>query len=315
MSNEVVMIDKISSIFLAGPPLVFAATGEQVTEQDLGGAVIHCEISGCADYKANDEFEALEITKDVMSTLNMNLYIDECRHVEEPFYDPKDFSVLQFARNSNGCLFIQQILSRIVDGSRFHEYKPSFGASILTGYARINGILVGILANNGYFTPEGCLKGCNFVSLCNQRGIPLIFFQDILSSKSKSTTLLIKYKAELMAAVATACVPKITLLIGNSFGTGNYAMCGRSMAPRFLFRWPNSKLFIEDLDFLGEEITNKDQLKQFELERSCYYGSARLWDDGVILPQDTRSVLSLALNACLTHKQVSRGSDRNVLRM
>lgn len=322
MSNEVVMIDKISSIFLAGPPLVFAATGEQISEQDLGGASVHCKISGCADYMVKNEIEALEITKDIMSTLNMKVFINEHMNIEEPIYDIKDLSILQFARNDNGCLFIKQILSRVVDGSRFHEYKPYFGTSILTGYARINGILVGILANNGSFTPDGCLKGSNFVSLCNERGIPLIFFQDIMENNSKDETQLIKYISQLMTVVATAHVPKITILIGNSFGAGHYAMCGRSMSPRFLFRWPDSKLCIGDFydkemhqNFNEKEIKNNNALNHYEFEKSSYYGSARLWDDGVVLPQDTRSVLSLALNACLTHKQILCGSVQSVLRM
>ena len=313
MANEVVMVDKIGTIFLAGPPLVYAAIGQTISDQDLGGATVHCDVSGCADYKASDEIEAIEHTKDIMSTLNMDVYIDEHRRVEDPFYDVADLSVLSIARDEFNRLDIRKILSRIIDGSRFNEYKPTFGKELLTGFAHLNGILVGIVANNGPFTPEACLKGSNFVMLCNDRGIPIIFLQDILSTRDDVlNTELIKYQSGLMATVATSQVPKITLIMGKSFGVGNYSMCGRSMSPRFLFMWPTAEISIYETETMQQ---HSDQCKDIDNESQCYYSSSRLWDDGVILPEETRHVLSLALNACLMHHKVEKSSHKNVLRM
>ena len=311
MANEVVMVDKIGTIFLAGPPLVYAAIGQKISDQDLGGAVVHCEVSGCADYKATDEIDGLERTKDIMATLNMEVFLDQNRHIEDPFYDQKDLSVLSIMRDDEDRLDVRKILSRLVDGSRFHEFKPFYGTEILTGFARVSGVLIGIVANNGKFTPQSCLKGSNFVTLCNERGIPIIFLQDIQIDEGNGTEL-IKYQSQLMASVATSKVPKITLIMGRSFGVGNYSMCGRSMGPRFLFLWPTAEISIEQKEVMRE---NVEQYTDVDTEANCYYGSSRLWDDGIILPEDTRNVLCLALNACLMYKKVERSSSKNVFRM
>lgn len=316
MANEVVMVDKIGSIFLAGPPLVHAAIGQVITEEDLGGATVHCEASGCADYKAKDEHEAIELMKDVLSTLNLTDYLVQDSIVEEPFFEPGDLSLLSVMRDGEGKLDIYKILSRILDGSRFHEFKPTFGVEIVTGFARVNGILVGVVANNGMFTPKACLKASNFVSLCDERGIPIVFFQDIVKDKdNERTTELIKYQSELMSYVATSKVPKITFLIGSSFGVGNYSMCGRSMNPRFLYSWPTASISIDDIESTKAYIEDDDQMKKFENQTSCFYGSSRVWDDGVILPVDTRKILSLSLVASMTHKEPTKSSDKNVVRL
>jgi len=324
MANEVVMVDKIGTIFLAGPPLVYAAIGEQISDQDLGGAVVHCEVSGCADYKATDEYEAIEYTKDIMSTLNMDKYYKESKHIEEPFYEIKDLSLLSLLRDEGNKLYTRKILSRILDGSRFHEYKPSFGGELITGFARLNGILIAVLANNGCLSEQACLKGTNFVNLCDERGIPMLFLQDIMRHETEVNNIkLIKFQSELMSAVATSKVPKITLIIGNSYGIENYVMCGRSMGPNFLFLWTTSNILFSkysskhDLHDTVEQIESYESNDENEIlnEDSCYYSSARLWDDGVILPEDSRKVLSLALQACITYKKVGKSSDKSVVRM
>lgn len=314
MANEVVMVDKVGSIFLAGPPLVQAAIGEIISEEDLGGASVHCDVSGCADYKAKDEIEGIETMKDVMSTLNIPSFLQQDTFIEDPFYEEKDLSILSVMRDEDGKLDIKKILSRIVDGSRFQEYKPTFGGEIIAGFARLNGILVGVVANNGSFTPKACLKASNFVSLCDERGIPIIFFQDIIKHEDNNkNTELIKFQSELMACVATTQVPKLTIIMGKSFGVGNYAMCGRSMSPRFLYLWPTASISAEE--DLSEYAENEEQRKKLEEQSSCFYSSSYIWDDGVILPSDTRKVLSLSLVASITHKQCDRSSDKNVLRL
>lgn len=317
MANEVVMVDKIGTIFLAGPPLVYAAIGQQISDQDLGGATVHCDVSGCADYKASDEVEALEMLKDVMSTLNVETHLNEkTSAVEDPFYDQRDLDVLSIARDSNGRLYIRSILSRVVDGSRFHEYKPTYGVELLTGFAHVNGILVGIVANNGMFTPQACLKGSNFVSICNERGIPIVFLQDISKDHDEGKNPeLIKYQSEFMSAVATSKVPKITIVLGDSFGVGNYIMCGRSMGPRFLYLWPTAKISLDHTENMKENSTFYGEQDQIDNSISCYYGSGRIWDDGVILPEKTREYLTLSLTASLMYKNVDKSSQRNVLRM
>ena len=315
MANEVVVVDEIGTIFLAGPPLVYAAIGEQVSDQDLGGAVVHCEVSGCADYKASNEMEALEYTKDIMSTLNMDIYLQKSRHVEEPIFDSEDLLLLALLRDSKGRLKMRQILSRVIDGSRFHEYKPNYGKEIITGYARVSGILVGIIANDGRFSPQSCLKASNFVSICSERGIPLVFFQDIVKSfDDSSATKLIKHQAELMSYVATASVPKITFIIGKSSGVENYAMAGRSMSPNFLYLWPTSEIICDQYMTSGNDVDSTGNQSKNHNKNNPYYSSSRIWDDGVILPKDTRKILSLSLTACLTYKKRSK-SEINVVRM
>lgn len=306
MSNQVVMVNQIASIFLAGPPLVHAAIGQRISEQDLGGATVHCDVSGVADYKAKDELESIEVAKDVMSTLNLEVYLDEQKHVEEPFYSVEELSILSVSRDEQLRLDIPNILARLVDGSRFHEYKPTFGTELVTGFARLNGILVGIVANYGAFSANACLKGTNFVTLCHQRGTPIIFLQDITGNVDDP--MLIKPMSQLMSSVAVSTVPKITLILGNSYGVGNYAMCGRSMNPRFLFMWPSSRISIENLENLQQ---GEEGCEDIVEQSDCYYSSGRVWDDGVVLPQHTRQVLTLALNACLIHKPIEKLSNES----
>ena len=179
MANQVVMVDKIASIFLAGPPLVYAAIGQRISDQGLGGASVHCDVSGVADYKAVDELDAIETAKDIMSTLNMDVYVEEADHVEEPFFDAADLAVLSVHRDDDNRMDARGILSRVVDGSRFHEFKPTWGSELITGFARVHGVLVGVVANNGAFTSDACQKGANFVTMCHQRGTPILFLQHI----------------------------------------------------------------------------------------------------------------------------------------
>ena len=318
MANEVVMVDKIGTIFLAGPPLVQAAIGQQISEEDLGGATVHCEVSGCADYKSKDEYDAIDTMKDVMSTLNLTEYLSPDVE-EEPFFDVADLSPLSVYRDSEGKLNTRRILSRIVDGSRFHEYKPTYGVEVVCGFVRLGGILCGVVASNGRVTSQSCLKASNFVCLCDERGIPLVFLQDILKDDTaEQTTALVKYQAELMSYVATTEVPKITVIMGDSFGVGNYAMCGRSMSPRFLFTWPTARVSIDSVENMREETTSNisdGTEHNIDKESSPVYGSSRLWDDGVIMPKDTRQVLIQSLVASMTHKETPKSAMKNVIRL
>jgi len=317
MANEVVMVDKIGTIFLAGPPLVQAAIGQLVSEEALGGATVHCEVSGCADYKAKDEHDAIETMKDVLSTLNLTEFLPELSFVEDPHYDEQELSILSVARDAEGKLDTRKILARIVDGSRFHEYKPTYGEEIVCGFARMGSMLVGVVANNGKFSPQSCLKASNFVCLCDERGIPLIFLQDILKDETAEKSIeLVKFQAELMSYVASSKVPKLTVIMGNSFGVGNYAMCGRSMSPRFLYSWPAARVCIDDVtDMMTSFEDDEESRDRLGKESSSLYGSSRLWDDGVILPKDTRNVLIQSLIASMTHKETTKSADKSVVRL
>ncbi|XP_066932528.1 methylcrotonoyl-CoA carboxylase beta chain, mitochondrial-like [Clytia hemisphaerica] len=317
MANEVVMVDKIGTIFLAGPPLVHAAIGQQITEEALGGATVHCEVSGCADYKAKDEIDAIDTMKDVLSTLNLPEFLPKLSFVEDPFFNEEDLSILSVKRDADGKLDTKKIVARIVDGSRFHEYKPTYGREIICGFARLGSMLVGVVANDGRFTPQSCLKASNFVCLCDERGIPLVFLQDILKVENAETAIeLIKYQAELMSYVATTQVPKITIIMGNSFGVGNYAMCGRSMSPRFLFSWPTARVSIHSVDDMKQTINNDEKhLQRLEREVTSVYGSSRIWDDGIVLPKDTRQALIQSLTASMMHKETKKSSNKNVVRL
>lgn len=317
MANEVVMVDKIGTIFLAGPPLVHAAIGQIISEEALGGATVHCEVSGCADYKARNEYDAIETMKDVLSTLNMEEYLPKLSFVEDPFYNQDDLSLLSVMRDEEGRLNTFKILSRIVDGSRFHEYKPTYGVEIVCGFARLGSILVGVVANNGRFTPQACLKASNFVCLCDERGIPLIFLQDILKTdEAEKSVELIKFQSEMMSYVATTNVPKLTIIMGDSFGVGNYAMCGRSMSPRFLFTWPTARVCIDYIDDVKIAFGNNEKAKnRLDDQYTAIFSSSRIWDDGVILPKDTRQTLILALTAAMTHKETPKSADKNVVRL
>ncbi|KAK2908192.1 methylcrotonoyl-coenzyme A carboxylase 2 isoform X1 [Channa argus] len=320
MTEEAVMVHRIGTIFLGGPPLVKAATGEEVTPEDLGGARLHAEVSGCIDHFAWEEEEAYNCTRNIISTLNFQLPEDEeedegmtrkRKTEEEPLYSSEE--LLGLAPQSYGySLDVKMVISRLVDGSRFQEFKARYGTTLITGFAKIHGHLVGIVANNGELLYQAALKGSHFIQLCDQRDIPLLFLQNTapaaaptLSTKQAETNSnRLKAQGSMMSAVACAAVPKITVVIGGSHGADSYAMCGRAFDPNFLFLWPNARVSVTAPGHAGsllptdgeEEEEQRKQLaddlnRTLKDESSAFYGSARLWDDGVILPQKTRKVL------------------------
>ncbi len=324
MADQSIMVKNQATIFLGGPPLVKAATGEVVTAEALGGADIHCRQSGVADYLAENDSHALEIARSVVGYLNRTKPQTVQRIAsQEPLYDCAELNgiVPVQARKPYDC---REIIARIVDGSEFDEFKALFGTTIVCGFAHLYGYPVGIIANNGILFAESALKATHFIELCNTRNIPLIFLQNItgfmVGSKYEAAGIA-KDGAKMVLAVANALVPKFTVIVGGSFGAGNYAMCGRSFDPRFLWSWPNARISVMG----GEQAANvladvhrdkyekqgvnwsadeQEQFKktlqqQFEDEGNPYYASARLWDDGVILPADTRKVLGLSLSAAL----------------
>ncbi|KTF98450.1 hypothetical protein cypCar_00002099 [Cyprinus carpio] len=306
MSEEAVIVHRIGTIFLGGPPLVKAATGEEVSPEDLGGARLHSEVSGCVDHFAAAENEAYEFTRNIISTLNYELPEEDSAQVEEPLYNVDDLMGLA-PRCYNHSMDVRLVVSRLTDGSRFQEFKARYGTPLLTGFARIEGHQVGIVANNGELTYEASLKGSHFVQLCDQRDIPLIFLQNTApepahtfsQTKAESNTNRLKAQGSMMSAVACASVPKITVVIGGCHGGDSYAMCGRAFDPNFLFLWPNARVSIlapghsDAFVQTEEEITQINEM--LEEESSAFFSTARLWDDGVILPQDTRKVLSKCL--------------------
>ncbi|XP_073449865.1 methylcrotonoyl-CoA carboxylase beta chain, mitochondrial-like [Aquarana catesbeiana] len=313
MAEETIMVDRIGTIFLAGPPLVKAATGEDVSAEELGGAKLHSRVSGCVDHFAATEQEAYSCARLIISTLNFDPPPDGCADFEDPLYDTRELAGLA-PRDYSCTLDIKLILSRLVDGSKFLEFKADYGTTLVTGFAAIEGYLVGIVASNGALAHDAALKGSHFVQLCNQRNIPLLFLQNTTSqeplplslSKAEVLTNRLKAQASMMASVACASVPKITLVVGGCHGGESFAMCGRSFEPNFFFLWPNARIGLVDADCAppsrleegdrsedGEEFTAL--LTRLKEESSAFYSSARLWDDGVILPEDTRQVLSKCL--------------------
>lgn len=326
MADESVIVKKQGTIFLGGPPLVKAATGEEVSAEDLGGADLHCKTSGVTDHYAQNDEHALEIARNIIlscesPTINSNT---AATVGDAPLYDPMEIYGI-VGTNLKKTFDVRQVIARLVDGSRFQEFKALFGTTLVTGFAHLQGIPVGIVANNGILFGESAQKGAHFVELCSQRKIPLLFLQNItgfmVGSKSEAGGIA-KHGAKMVNAVACAKVPKVTLLIGGSFGAGNYGMCGRAYSPRFLFAWPNSRISVmggeqaanvlatvakDAKQKKGQSLTAEQEaairdpiLSQFEKESSPYYSSARLWDDGVIKPEDTRRVLGIALQAAIT---------------
>lgn len=324
MSDESVIVGNQATIFLAGPPLVKAATGEVVTAEALGGADVHCRISGVADHYANNDEHALKIVRRIVSNLNyqkknfLNL-----REVRDPLFNPEEmYGVIP--SDPRYPFDVREIIARIVDGSEFDEFKAQYGKSIICGFAHLYGMPIGIIANNGILFPDSALKATHFIELCCQRSISLIFLQNItgfmVGSKYEAEGIA-KHGAKLVTAVACANVPKLTVIIGGSYGAGNYAMCGRAYDPRFLWMWPNARIAVMG----GEQAANvlaqvarekkerlnqiwssseEDTLKapilaQYAEKSHAYYSSARIWDDGVIDPIDTRKVLGLGLSAAL----------------
>lgn len=321
MSDESIIVKGNGTIFLAGPPLVKAATGEEVTAEELGGADVHTSQSGVADHFAEDENEALRMVRNVVENLGpRELAPSASVAPEAPAHDVDD--LLGLIPNDNRTPFdIKEIIARIVDGSRFHEFKSRYGTTLVCGFAHIHGHKVGIVANNGILFSESSLKGAHFVELCGQRGIPLVFLQNItgfMVGKAYEAGGIAKDGAKLVTAVSCVNVPKLTVIIGGSHGAGNYGMCGRAYDPRFLFMWPNSRISVmggpqaadvlttvkqdqrvrESLPaMVGEELESfrAPILEKYETEGSPYYSTARLWDDGIIDPRDTRDVLGLCL--------------------
>lgn len=323
MSDENVIVKETGTIFLGGPPLVKAATGEVVTAQELGGADVHTGVSGVCDHFAEDDADALNITKDIVNNLNMQQKNIDAGDYDEPLYAPEElYGVIP--KDNRIPFDIKEVILRLVDGSNIHEFKENYGTTIVTCFAKICGMPVGIIANNGILFSESSLKAAHFVELCDQRKIPLLFIQNItgfMVGKEYENGGIAKDGAKLVTAVSNARVPKITLVVGGSHGAGNYGMCGRAYQPRFMWTWPNSKISVmggeqaanvlwtvkkDQLEKKGEKITEKMEkefkqplLDKYEKESSAYYATARLWDDGIIDPKDTRRVLALSLETCL----------------
>ena len=325
MSDESIIVKGNGTIFLAGPPLVKSATGEEVTAEDLGGADLHTRESGVADHYAEDEPEALRMVRNVIENLNVKPKQRlDVEVVEEPKYDVEE--LMGIIPDDNRTPYdVREVISRIVDGSRFHDFKQRYGNTLVCGFARIHGYPVGIVANNGILFSESSLKGAHFVELCGQRGIPLVFLQNItgfMVGRDAESGGIAKDGAKLVTAVSCVPVPKFTVIIGGSHGAGNYGMCGRAYDPRFVFMWPNSRISVmggpqaadvlatvkqdqmsrESLPLMSDyELENlrRPILEKYETEGSPYYSTARLWDDGIIDPRDTRDILGLCISASL----------------
>ncbi len=324
MSDESIIVKGNGTIFLGGPPLVRAATGEVVSAEDLGGADVHTRLSGVADHFAEDEEHALAMCRRIVSHLNTTK-AEQLALVapEDPRYDPEELLGI-LPPDTRTPYDVREVIARIVDGSRFHEFKQRYGTTVVCGFAHIHGMPVGIVANNGILFSESAQKAAHFVELCSQRKVPLVFLQNItgfMVGRKYENGGIARDGAKMVQAVATATVPKFTVLIGGSFGAGNYGMCGRAYAPRFLFTWPNSRISVmggeqaagvlaqvkkDQLEEKGQKLSPQEDeairkpiLEKYETEGHPLYATARLWDDGVIDPRDTRSVLALALSASL----------------
>jgi 3-methylcrotonyl-CoA carboxylase beta subunit len=324
MSDETIIVRGTGTIFLGGPPLVKAATGEIVTAEELGGADVHARDSGVADHKAENDEHALELARDIVSGLPP--VPGSCvalKPSRTPLYPASDLDGI-VPESLTTRYDIRDVIARLVDGSEMHEFKPLYGETLITGFAHIDGVPVGILANNGILYSESALKGAHFVELCCQRKIPILFLQNItgfMVGREYEAGGIARDGAKLVTAVACAAVPKITVIVGGSFGAGNYGMCGRAYQPRFMFAWPNARISVmggeqaasvlatirgDALEADGKPWTSEEEAafkepirEQFEAEGHPYYATARLWDDGIIAPSETRDVVSLALHACL----------------
>ena len=328
MSDETVIVKKNGTIFLGGPHLVKAATGEITNEQELGGAELHTKLSGVADYFANDDYDALNIIKSIMKNLNYKKKYDlNLKDAVDPKYDPHEiYGILPTELKEQ--YDVKEIIARLVDNSELDEFKANYGTTLVTGFAYLMGIPIGIVANNGILFSESSLKATHFIQLCEQRGIPILFLQNIagfMIGRSYEEKGIAKDGAKLVNAVSTVTVPKLTLIIGGSFGAGNYAMCGRAYSPRFLFSWPNSKISVMGGEIAANVLSSvkeaqyeklgkkwkaekrlnfqKEIIDQFDYEGSPYYASARLWDDGILDPLETRKKIALGLLNSLNSKR------------
>jgi 3-methylcrotonyl-CoA carboxylase beta subunit len=324
MSDESIIVKNQGTIFLGGPPLVKAATGEEVSAEDLGGGDVHTRLSGVADHLAANDMHALQLARNAVARLNRKKPQPLATlPVREPRYDPSELNGI-IPADTRKPYDVREVIARIVDGSEFDEFKARFGATLVTGFAHIHGMPVGIVANNGILFSESAQKGAHFIELCAQRKIPLVFLQNItgfMVGRTYENEGIARHGAKMVTAVATAAVPKFTVLIGGSFGAGNYGMCGRAYSPRMLFMWPNARISVmggeqaasvlatvkrDGIEGRGgqwsadEEAAFKAPIReQYEHEGHPYYATARLWDDGIIAPSDTRRVLGLALSAAL----------------
>ncbi len=322
MSDEAVIVRDQGTIFLGGPPLVKAATGEVVTAEDLGGGLLHSKTSGVTDHLADDDAHALRIVRSIVSTFGPRAQKPWDVDVsEEPALDPTELYGVVPA-DARTPYDVREVIGRIVDGSRFHEFKKEYGATLVCGFASVHGHPVGIIANNGVLFAESALKGAHFIELCDQRSVPLLFLQNItgfMVGREYEAGGIAKHGAKMVTAVACARVPKLTVVVGGSFGAGNYSMCGRAYSPRFLWMWPNARISVmggeqaasvlstirrDGIEAKGgswsaeEEDGFKEPIRQqYEDQGNPYYSTARLWDDGVIDPMDTRTVVGLALGA------------------
>ncbi|WP_187970249.1 carboxyl transferase domain-containing protein [Aquibium microcysteis] len=327
MADESIMVKNQATIFLGGPPLVKAATGEEVSAEDLGGADVHTRLSGVADHYAQNDEHALAITRRIVANLNRVKPASlQLRPPQPPLYDPAELHGL-IPADTRQPYDVREVIARVVDGSEFDEFKANYGTTLVTGFAHLFGMPVGIIANNGVLFSESAQKGAHFIELCCQRKIPLIFLQNItgfMVGRKYEAGGIAKDGAKLVTAVATARVPKLTVIIGGSFGAGNYGMCGRAYSPRFLWMWPNARISVmggeqaatvlaivrrEGIERKGgtwpaeeEAAFKKPILDQFETEGQPLYSSARLWDDGIIDPARTREVLALSLSAALNRE-------------
>ncbi|NPB03005.1 MAG: methylcrotonoyl-CoA carboxylase [Thermotogae bacterium] len=326
MSDENVIVKGTGTIYLAGPPLVKAATGEEVDEQTLGGGVMHSSVSGVTDHLAENDEHAIAILRSIFRHLNWRKSVSiQLQEPEDPLYDPREiYGILP--KDPKQPFDMREIIARIVDGSRFHEFKANYGSTLITGFAHINGIPVGILANNGVLFSESALKGAHFIMLADQRRIPLIFLQNItgfmVGSKYEREGIT-KHGAKMVQAVSTATVPKITVIVGGSHGAGNYAMAGRAYEPRFLFMYPTARISVMGAEQAatvmeiiterkyrrqGKELTEEERkrlrqriIDEYGRVASAYYSTARLWDDGIIDPAQTREILTITLSVAINH--------------
>jgi len=327
MSDQSVIVRGNGSIFLGGPPLVKAATGEDVTVEELGGADVHASISGVVDHLANSDEHAIEIIRDIVASLGSPKQAQvKLRPPSPPAYDPEEILGL-IPSDPRKFFDVREVIARVVDGSEFFEFKKNYATTIVCGFAHVNGVPVGIVANNGVLFSESALKVAHFVELCSQENIPLVFLQNItgfIIGKEYERRGIAKDGAKMVHAVANANVPKVTMIIGGSFGAGNYGMCGRGYDPRYLYMWPNARISVmggeqaadvlvtvkqQQLARRGESLSAKEIadlrqpiLEKYAREGSPYYSSARLWDDGVIDPRQTRRILSMSLASTLHHE-------------
>ncbi len=331
MSDEAIIVENQGTIFLGGPPLVKAATGEEISAEELGGARVHCEISGVADYLASDDQHALKLARESVSHLgNTEALLQPERDAVEPLFESEEILSLIPAEKKKPFP-MREVLARILDGSFLEEFKAEYGKTLICGFAHLSGYRVGVIANDGILFSESAQKAAHFIQLCEQRGIPLLFFQNIsgfMVGKEYEHKGIAKHGAKMVTAVACASVPKITVIVGGSFGAGNYAMCGRAYSPRFLFSWPNSQTAVMGPEQAASVLTQvradsyasrkeswpdgerqeyESNIRNTYLEQAnAFYATARLWDDGVIDPRETRTVLALSLS-CISQRPEPRG--------